>query len=108
METLKQCGASWACDVADPTTLTAFIEAPPPGARWLADAQGETSPAELDAEPVTIVIGPEGGLTQEEIERLRAAGYRSVALGPFTLRYETAALAAAALVAAARQRGMHG
>jgi 16S rRNA U1498 N3-methylase RsmE len=29
-------------------------------------------------------------------------------LGPFTLRFETAAVAAAAIVAAARQRGMHG
>jgi 16S rRNA (uracil1498-N3)-methyltransferase len=54
------------------------------------------------------VIGPEGGLTRDEIDRLRAAGYLPVTLGPFTLRYETAALAAAALVAAARQRGIHG
>jgi 16S rRNA (uracil1498-N3)-methyltransferase len=108
MEALKQCGASWACDVAEPMTVAAFIEVQPPGARLLADAQGTSVPAELDAEPVTVVIGPEGGLTREEIERLRAAGYLSVALGPFTLRYETAALAAAAIVAAARQRGTYG
>jgi len=108
MEALKQCGASWACEVADPVTLAAFLELPVEGARWLADAQGEAGPAELDAEPVTVVVGPEGGLTQEEIERLRGARYVAVALGPFTLRYETAALAAAALVAAARRRGTHG
>jgi 16S rRNA (uracil1498-N3)-methyltransferase len=89
-------------------TVAAFIEVQPPGARLLADAPGTSVPAELDAEPVTVVIGPEGGLTREEIERLRAAGYLSVALGPFTLRYETAALAAAAIVAAARQRGTYG
>jgi 16S rRNA (uracil1498-N3)-methyltransferase len=57
---------------------------------------------------VTVVVGPEGGLTQDEIEELRAAGYLSVAFGPFTLRYETAALAAAVLVVAARRRGSHG
>jgi len=42
------------------------------------------------------------------LDRLRAAGYRPMTLGPFTLRFETAAVAAAAIVAAARQRGMHG
>jgi len=57
---------------------------------------------------VTVVVGPEGGLTAGEADRLRAAGYRPMTLGPFTLRFETAAVAAAAIVAAARQRGMHG
>jgi 16S rRNA (uracil1498-N3)-methyltransferase len=108
IETLKQCGAAWACEVADPMSLEGFIATAPEGARWVADAGGAAGPAALDAEPVTVVIGPEGGLTGDEIERLRAAGYLPVTLGPFTLRFETAALAAAALVVAARQRGMHG
>jgi 16S rRNA (uracil1498-N3)-methyltransferase len=108
IEALKQCGAAWACEVADPMSLGAFIAAAPEGIRWLAHARGEPGAAELDAEPVTVVVGPEGGLTQDEIEELRAAGYRSVAFGPFTLRYETAALAAAVLVVAARRRGSHG
>jgi 16S rRNA (uracil1498-N3)-methyltransferase len=108
VETLKQCGAAWACGVPDPMSLEHFIATVPDGPRWVADARGTPVPAGLDSEPVTIVIGPEGGLTVEEIDRLRAAGYLPVTLGPFTLRFETAALAAAALVAAARQRGMHG
>jgi 16S rRNA (uracil1498-N3)-methyltransferase len=108
LETLKQCGAIWATEVADPMTIDQLISSSPDGARWLAEAGGASAPAASDGEPVTVVIGPEGGLTPAEVDRLRAAGYRPVTLGPFTLRFETAALAAAAIVAAARQRGLHG
>lgn len=108
LETLKQCGAAWATELADPATLEEFIESSPDGARWLAEAGAASAPAVLDGGPVTVVVGPEGGLTWDEIDRLRAAGYQPVSLGPFTLRFETAALAAAAIVAAARQRGIHG
>lgn len=108
VETLKQCGAAWACEVTEPMSLDGFVATAPDGARWVADARGAPGPAELDREPVTIVIGPEGGLTEDELGRLAGAGYLPLTLGPFTLRYETAALAAAALVAAARRRGIHG
>jgi 16S rRNA (uracil1498-N3)-methyltransferase len=107
LETLKQCGAAWATEVADPATIDELIASPPDGARWLAQAGGASAPAELDAGPVIVVVGPEGGLTLGEAGRLRAAGFCPVALGPFTLRFETAALVAAAVVAAARQRGTH-
>ncbi|HKU62522.1 MAG TPA: RsmE family RNA methyltransferase [Gemmatimonadales bacterium] len=107
VEALKQCGAAWACEISEPMSLDRFVAQAPEGARWLADAGGEAAAA-LDAAPATIVVGPEGGLTPDEMARLGAAGYRSLVLGPFTLRFETAALAAAAFVAAARRRGTHG
>jgi 16S rRNA (uracil1498-N3)-methyltransferase len=44
--------------------------------------------------PVAIVIGPEGGLTREEVQGLVAQGARGVTLGALVLRTETAALAA--------------
>jgi 16S rRNA (uracil1498-N3)-methyltransferase len=47
---------------------------------------------------VTVLIGPEGGLTEEEQERAIAAGFIGVRLGPRVLRTETAALAALALL----------
>jgi 16S rRNA (uracil1498-N3)-methyltransferase len=108
LEALKQCGSAWATEVADPVSLADLIAGASDGVRWLAEAGGGPPPAELDAGAVTVVVGPEGGLTPGEADRLRAAGYRPVSLGPFTLRFETAALAAAAIVAAARQRGLHG
>jgi 16S rRNA (uracil1498-N3)-methyltransferase len=108
LETLKQCGAAWATEVGDPLTIDQLIESAPDGTRWLATADGAPAPTALVAEPVTVVVGPEGGLTPAEIDRLRPAGYHPIALGRFTLRFETAALAAAAAVAAARLRGTHG
>ena len=42
---------------------------------------------------VTILIGPEGGFTEEEVERTTGAGARQIALGSAILRIETAAVA---------------
>jgi 16S rRNA (uracil1498-N3)-methyltransferase len=47
---------------------------------------------------VSLLIGPEGGLTTAEAEQARAAGIPSVSLGPRILRAETAGPVAAALV----------
>lgn len=47
---------------------------------------------------VELVVGPEGGFSELEGERLRAAGVRPVSLGAFTLRTETAGPVAVALV----------
>jgi len=50
---------------------------------------------------IALLIGPEGGLTREEIDLARQAGWQSVSLGPRILRMETAAVVAAALVISA-------
>lgn len=43
---------------------------------------------------VELLVGPEGGFTDEEEQAARAAGFRPVSLGPRVLRTETAGLAA--------------
>ena len=53
---------------------------------------------------VIIVVGPEGGLTDTELEGFAAAGAHSVRLGPSVLRASTAGCAAAAVVLAAAGR----
>lgn len=108
LEAIKQCGATWAVEVEPPMALEDFAGRLDAGLRWLADAAGEAPPATLDGAPVTVVVGPEGGLTDTELALLLAAGYRAVGLAPHTLRFETAALAAAAAVTTARLRGIHG
>ncbi len=53
---------------------------------------------------LVLFIGPEGGLTAEEVALARQHGVQSVSLGPRILRAETAALAAVANVMYALER----
>lgn len=108
LETLKQCGAAWAPAVEPPIELALFLQRQRSGILWLADPTGEPPTAALDTTPVTVVVGPEGGLSEAEQEALLAAGFQPRALGAHTLRFETAALAAAVTVTTARLRGVHG
>jgi 16S rRNA (uracil1498-N3)-methyltransferase len=48
---------------------------------------------------IAACIGPEGGFTESELEVMVGAGFSIVRLGPFTLRTETAAIAALAAIA---------
>ena len=92
-EASMQCRRPWVPEVADVTT---FAEATAlPGAS-LADAGGR-GPS-LDRP--TVLVGPEGGWTDEE----RSCGLATVGLGQHILRAETAAMAAAGLLAALRAR----
>jgi RsmE family RNA methyltransferase len=68
--------------VLDPTgrrSLGAEARGPAPASVWLA-------------------VGPESGFDPTEVERAIAAGWRGVAIGPRTLRTETAGIVAATLV----------
>jgi len=56
-----------------------------------------TARAERPDTDLALLIGPEGGLTPGEIE-----GWQAVGLGPFTLRTDTAAVAAISLYAPTR------
>lgn len=54
---------------------------------------GDWFAAHLDR-PVSIVVGPEGGLSPKEVERIVAAGGAALTLGDRILRTETAGIAA--------------
>ncbi len=58
----------------------------PQGLRELQPPEGET----------LLLVGPEGGFSDQEIDSARKAGYRGIRLGPRVLRTETAGLAALA------------
>ena len=53
---------------------------------------------------VVLAVGPEGGFTGAEAGALRQAGFAPVALGPYLLRFDTAAVAALTLAAHLRAR----
>jgi 16S rRNA (uracil1498-N3)-methyltransferase len=108
LEATKQCGTLWAPAVEQPVSLTEFLARSLQGDAWVADPAGAVPAAELDSTPLSILVGPEGGFSPEERAAIVGAGYRAVALGRNTLRFETAALAAAAIASTARLRGKHG
>lgn len=63
-----------------------------PGIGEALDELGVTSTSK-----VALVVGPEGGLSAEEVYALESAGARAVTLGETILRSETAGIAATAL-----------
>lgn len=63
------------------------------------DSSGERGLGALEASSPTVLIGPEGGWTTAELERLDALGYHRWSLGERTLRVETAAITALAVLA---------
>jgi 16S rRNA (uracil1498-N3)-methyltransferase len=70
------------------------------------DALG-ASPGELDAGvPVAVVVGPEGGLSQREVDLLAGFGAVPWAISTTRLRGETAAVALMSVVAVLRGRGL--
>jgi len=52
----------------------------------------------LDDSPIAVVVGPEGGLSEEELDALVAAGATRVKMGPGVMRTSTAGPIALALL----------
>jgi len=68
-------------------------------AKWIAHPSGKPVGSFSSApQPLTLLIGPEGGFTPEEIEDATQAGAECVALGNTILRIEAAAVALVAAV----------
>lgn len=91
----KQCGQTRLPVIADVTDLSAVlrrdvstklicVEPPLGGAQVSAIA----------SDALLILIGPEGGWSEEEISAARAAGCHTITLGPLTLRAELAPVVA--------------
>jgi len=74
----------------------------PAEARYVLDEAPGGMPLARAVSPsagAALLIGPEGGWTDEEREAFVASGWTRVSLGPLILRAETAAIAALAIVA---------
>jgi len=90
---VAQCGRSRPPRIAEPLRLAALL-AGATGARCLADAAAAPPRAlALAGGGATLLVGPEGGLTDAEVAAAYRAGFTGVPLGPRTLRAETAAVA---------------
>lgn len=97
----EQSGRARVPEVMEPRTLASFASDPAPGVRFILDPLAEKGVADAGIQPgerVTLLIGPEGGLSERDRLVLRAAGYQGLRLGPRILRTETAGLAALAAI----------
>ncbi|MFC5178506.1 16S rRNA (uracil(1498)-N(3))-methyltransferase [Nocardioides taihuensis] len=107
-EAAKQARRAWFPEVAG-LASTAEVAALVAGAD-LAVVLHEEASEPLAAVPVpaegriVVVVGPEGGLTDDEVATLTAAGGRAVHLGPEVLRTSTAGVVAAAALLARTPR----
>ncbi len=108
---MKQSRRAWLPRIAAPLPLDAFLAARDPGERLIVPWEGASSGTGLGAQlrerpigpvgRVALLVGPEGGLTDEEARAIEAAGGELVALGGAILRSETAAIAAVAIIRSA-------
>jgi 16S rRNA (uracil1498-N3)-methyltransferase len=101
IEAAEQCGGTYVPEVADLTKLNVLL------GDWPSDRQllfcdeatvGQSLPFPKQTAPWAILIGPEGGFSGAEREKLTALEQsHTVSLGPRILRADTAAVAALTL-----------
>lgn len=100
----EQCGRNRVPEVQPLRDLRGWLAELPPvddSARLLLAPTGAALPRDLGPRRgAFLLIGPEGGLTDEEVAAARACGFAAASLGPRILRTETAGLAALAALAA--------
>lgn len=105
IEAAEQCGGTYVPQVADLQPLSRLLDGwDTSRALIFADETLRDAPAPtLPPAPAAIVIGPEGGFSANERDRLRnMASVTPVSLGPRILRADTAAVAALTLWQAAQ------
>ncbi len=96
IEAAEQCGRTRLPDISEPVPLAQFLRHRDPGRTlYFADEKGGQAPAgAFAAGAAAMLVGPEGGFTDDERALVRAAPNAvAISLGPRILRAETAALA---------------
>lgn len=98
LEACKQCGQNWMPIVATPQTWQNFMQTSHDGLCIIASlAEGATSFKKLlekhpNIERATILIGPEGDFSPNEMQEALVHNFQPITLGDIILRSETAAL----------------
>ena len=105
---MKQSHKAWKPVIHEIVPFKEFIAMPIEGRKYIAHCYEEIPRtnlfAELQAhagtatEPVTVMIGPEGDFSIDEVQMAIEAGYQSVDLGSSRLRTETAGLMAVTMM----------
>ena len=98
---MKQSRKAWKVQLNEIEAFKQFIARPRTGRKFIAHCYEEIPRTYLfdelkqaPSEDATVLIGPEGDFSVEEVREAMTQGYRPVHLGPSRLRTETAGLAA--------------
>jgi 16S rRNA (uracil1498-N3)-methyltransferase len=110
----EQCKSGRVPEIAAPRPLARMLADPPAGRRVVLSEHGGRALKDILAEAPApapgapdewiLLLGPEGGWSERELEAIAAAGFEAASLGPQILRAGTAALSAAAILL--HQRGI--
>lgn len=105
-EAAKQAHRAWLPEVAAPVSTKQLAERAGSQRVLLLDptASVRLSEIEPDGRDLVLVVGPEGGISDEELDRLTEAGAERVLLGDTVLRTSTAGPAAIAVLSVALGR----
>ena len=96
-EAVKQCGRSMIPKIEEPASFDAIVKRS--GTKILFDADAEASLTQ-GLQEATLLIGPEGGWSEDELRSARSHEVLFERLGPRRLRAETAAIVAVSVIAA--------
>ncbi len=97
-EAMKQCGRSVVPEIRGVFPLEAILERPAGPLVALIPNQPRLRDWPGDEPTLTLLVGPEGGFSPEELEAMDSAGALLVGLGPRVLRLETAVVAALSIL----------
>jgi 16S rRNA (uracil1498-N3)-methyltransferase len=112
MEKLVQAAMKQSMNAFHPTineaiSLSEFLKQEEPHSKLIAHCIPGEKPLLVntirDSLKLTILIGPEGDFTADEVKKSEGAGYQSISLGTSRLRAETAGVVACAQVQAVNQ-----
>ncbi|MGI9076756.1 MAG: RsmE family RNA methyltransferase [Gemmatimonadaceae bacterium] len=98
---LKQCGGSWLPVLHPDASVDRAIAAAGTSRGYLLDAAGPPILSRKFSAPIVVALGPEGGMETDERSAFVNAGFEPVSLAEHTLRFETAGIAALAILRAA-------
>jgi len=102
-QALKQCHRVWGMELAEPVTLRGLLEGTAGAPGIVADPEGLAPASVGGATGRVLLIGPEGGFTGKERERIARAGWTPLRLGAHVLRAETALVAGVAVLTLVRE-----
>ncbi len=97
----EQSGRSYLPDLLPITSIDAALENVNDACKLVLDPEAIKSFSSVKkADQIALLIGPEGGLSETEVQRANDVGFTGITLGPRILRTETASAAALAMVQA--------